>query len=173
MKTKAPIYQLLKVFAARRAEIASSVYGRVRNAAVVDDVMQDAWLKIAGAQTGGDIKNPEAFVRSIARNAAIDVLRKERRRAVIDEEVNGLIWESEDECSPERILMGREAIAAALQVIETLPEQTRRIFAMNRFEGKTHREIAAELGISEPAVFYHIRRVLERLADVRGLFSEE
>jgi RNA polymerase sigma-70 factor (ECF subfamily) len=38
---------------------------------------------------------------------------------------------------------------------------------MSRFEGKTHREIAERFGITEQAVFYHVRRVLEHLAVIR------
>lgn len=172
MDSKLPISHLLKALVADRTGIASSVYGRVRDAATAEDVMQDTWLKIAGLQSEARIENPGAFVRSVARNAAIDYLRKERRRSVIDEEVQSLLWETEDDLSPERILMGREAIAAALQAIESLPSQSRRIFFMNRFDGKTHRDIAAELGISEPAVYYHIRRVLEHLANLREHFAD-
>lgn len=52
--------------------------------------------------------------------------------------------------------------------INSLPPQTRRVLLMSRFEGLTHREIALELGISEAAVYYHIRRAFEHLAAVRS-----
>lgn len=172
MDKKISVSGLLKALAADRTKIASSVYSRVRDAASAEDVMQDTWLKIAGMHADVSIKNPGAFVRRVARNAAIDILRKERRRSVIDEEVQALLWETEDEFSPERIMMGQEAIAAALEAIKALPSQTRRIFVMNRFDGMTHREIAAELGLSEAAVYYHIRRVLEHLANLREHFAD-
>ena len=46
-------------------------------------------------------------------------------------------------------------------------EKTRRIFLMNRIERIPHRRIAEQLGITDEAVYYHIRRALERLAALR------
>jgi RNA polymerase sigma-70 factor (ECF subfamily) len=56
--------------------------------------------------------------------------------------------------------------------LDNLPEKTRRIFLMNRIEHISHRKIAEKLGISDEAVYYHIRRALERLAKVRDTFDE-
>jgi RNA polymerase sigma-70 factor (ECF subfamily) len=38
------------------------------------------------------------------------------------------------------------------------------VFKRNRFDGRTQREIAEELGISQTAVEKHIRKALARLA---------
>ncbi|TDR84524.1 RNA polymerase sigma factor [Enterovirga rhinocerotis] len=157
--------RLFAVFASERSRIEATVRIRAGEVAAAD-VMQDAWIKLAQQSEAG-IEQPSAFVRSVARNAATDHRRKERRRASLDAEVQELLWETEDAVSPERILIGRQAVALMRQAIDDLPPQTKRIFEMNRFDGLTFREIAAELGISEPAVYYHIRRALERLAMLR------
>ncbi len=46
-----------------------------------------------------------------------------------------------------------------------LPDRTRRVFMMNRFEDMAYREIHRELGISLGAVEYHMGRAL---AHIRG-----
>ncbi|MDF2996297.1 MAG: hypothetical protein K0R27_1934 [Xanthobacteraceae bacterium] len=150
---------------------------RLRCPAATADVLQDIWLKLAGqedakAGDGASIRNAPAFVRSVARNAATDHVRKERRRAEIDAEVQHLLWAGIDEASPERILMGRQALAAIRRTLEALPPQSREIFVMNRFDGKTHKTIAAELGVSEQTVYYHIKRALDALARCRDALPD-
>lgn len=47
--------------------------------------------------------------------------------------------------------------------LDSLPEQTRMIFFMSRYENKTNKEIADNLGLSIKTVEYHIGRVLKLL----------
>jgi RNA polymerase sigma-70 factor (ECF subfamily) len=136
------------------------------------DIMQDTWLKLANVGDATVVGNVDGFVRRVAHNAAIDHVRKERRRSAIDDEVQELLWETETDTTPERILIGRQALQAVEAALAALPEQTRRVFLMNRFDGRTHREIATRLGISETAVYYHIRRALEQLVAVRNVLPD-
>jgi len=166
MVDKPALRRLLGAFAGRRPALEAALRRQLRNSAVAADVMQESWLKLSGG-TDATIENADAYVRRVVRNTATDHIRKERRRAAINAEVRDLLWPVDDECSPERILMGRQALAAVAAALEQMPERSRIIFAMSRFEGKTHREIAERFGITEQAVFYHIRRVLEHLAVIR------
>jgi RNA polymerase sigma-70 factor (ECF subfamily) len=166
MVDKPALLRLLGAFAGRRPALEAALRRQLRNSTVAADVMQESWLKLSGG-TDATIENADAYVRRVVRNTATDHIRKERRRAAIDAEVRDLLWSADDERSPERILMGRQALAAVAAALEQMPERSRIIFAMSRFEGKTHREIAERFGITEQAVFYHVRRVLEHLAVVR------
>jgi RNA polymerase sigma-70 factor (ECF subfamily) len=166
MVDKPALLRLLGAFAGRRPALEAALRRQLRNSTVAADVMQESWLKLSGG-TDATIENADAYVRRVVRNTATDHIRKERRRAAIDAEVRDLLWSADDERSPERILMGRQALAAVAAALEQMPERSRIIFAMSRFEGKTHREIAERFGITEQAVFYHIRRVLEHLAVIR------
>jgi RNA polymerase sigma-70 factor (ECF subfamily) len=172
-RVKKPPRPILAAFGDEQPRLARMLQGRVRCGATAADLLQDIWLKLAGRDAeAGAVNDPHAFVRGVARNAAIDHLRKERRRADIDAEVNGLLWESVDEASPERILMGREALAEIRRTLDGMPAQSREIFLMNRFGGKTHKAIAQELGIAEQTVHYHIRRVLDALARCRDALPD-
>lgn len=168
---------ILAVFGDERPRLARALQARLRCPAATADVLQDIWIKLAGQDgvaTGeaGSVRNASAFVHSVARNAATDHLRKERRRSEIDSEVQHLLSEDVDEASPERILMGREALAEIRRTLDGLPAQSRDIFLMNRFEGKTHKAIAAELGVSEQTVYYHIKRALDALARCRDALPD-
>jgi RNA polymerase sigma-70 factor (ECF subfamily) len=159
--------RILEAFGAEMPRMEARLQGRVRCHARTADILQESWVKLAELGSDQAVENPQAYVRRTVRNAATDHLRKERRRAAIDQEVYDLLWDNADEMSPERIAMGREAVAVLETALAEMPEQSRRVFLMNRFEGKTHRQIARELGVSETTVYYHIRRVLERLSELR------
>ncbi|MFE0759247.1 sigma-70 family RNA polymerase sigma factor [Inquilinus sp. NPDC058860] len=164
--------RILDAFGAEAPRMEAGLQGRLRCRARAADILQDAWLSLAELGSDATVENPQAYVRRTVRNAATDHLRKERRRAAIDQEVHGLLWDGADEMSPERIAIGREALTALEKALAEMPEQSRRVFLMNRFEGRTHRQIARELGVSETTVYYHIRRVLEHLSELRDSLAD-
>lgn len=65
-------------------------------------------------------------------------------------------------CNPDEIFSDEvEKIVRA--TLATLPEQTRKAFVLSRFENKSNKEIAEELGISVKGVEYHITKALKLL----------
>jgi RNA polymerase sigma-70 factor (ECF subfamily) len=54
-----------------------------------------------------------------------------------------------------------------MQALDALPEPTRTIFRLNRFEGMPQREIAGIYNVSTTIIERHIRRALKALDDVR------
>jgi RNA polymerase sigma factor (sigma-70 family) len=159
--------KLLSSFAALRPRIEAMTRGRVGCGATAEDIAQDTWIRLANAGDGDAIDNHAAFAMRAAKNAVIGHFRKQKRRSEIDAEVSDLLWPSIDELSPERVVMGRDMLRAVEAALGTMPERSREIFLMNRLGGVSHREIARRLAVSEETVYYHIRRVVERLAEVR------
>ncbi|MES2731277.1 MAG: RNA polymerase sigma-70 factor [Bacteroidota bacterium] len=68
------------------------------------------------------------------------------------------------------VMMEMELEERLLQAISALPQQCQRIFKMNRFEGKTNKEIAQELALSirtvETQISKALRLLREALADL-------
>jgi RNA polymerase sigma-70 factor (ECF subfamily) len=108
----------------------------------------------------------------VAVNLELYHVRSEKRRFNFGVASQGLLDEAAEELTPERVVVGRDQIAAFRRAVAEMPEQSCRIFFLNRFEGKSHRRIAQELGVSETTVNFHIRRVLQRLADLRDTPGE-
>jgi len=79
--------------------------------------------------------------------------RQLKTTEIVDENVIGLH-------SPEVYLLEKELMAHIESAIQELPEKCRMIYRMSREEGKTNREIAAELDIAEKTVEGHITRAL-------------
>ena len=159
--------KLIAAFVKMRPRLEATAQARTGSRAIAEDLVQDAWLKLEKARPEQTIENPAGYITRIAHRIVSDHVRKERRRAGIDGELAELLWESVDAVSPERALIDRENLNAVRAVLDDLPEKTRRIFLMNRIDGISHRRIAEMLGISDEAVYYHIRRALERLATLR------
>ncbi|TWG97297.1 RNA polymerase sigma-70 factor (ECF subfamily) [Mesorhizobium sp. J18] len=159
--------KLIGAFGKMRPRLEAVAQSRTGCRAMAEDLIQDVWLKLENTSFNGEVNNPGGFITQVANTTITGHLRKERRRAEINAEVCGLLWESVDEASPERVLIGQENLCLICAALSELPAKTQRIFLMNRIEQIPHRRIAEILGISDEAVYYHIRRALEQLAELR------
>ena len=136
---------------------------------IAEDIVSDSLVKywrLISTQKG---EATEALLLSILRNKALDYLR---HKAVHDAAIENLEEIKKRELSiristleaydPEEIF--REEIRTILQrTLQSLPEQTRRIFEMSRFENKTVKEIAIETNLTVKGVEYHITKTLKVL----------
>jgi RNA polymerase sigma factor (sigma-70 family) len=118
----------------------------------IDDVVQESYLRLLRARTAGTLRSARAFLFTTARNAALDLFR---RRQIIQFEP--LV---EDAASPVYTDGANAAEAASLNqeleiltdALRDLPERCGRILLLRRIHGLSHKEIAAQLGISEHTV---------------------
>ena len=128
---------------------------------IAEDIVSDSLVKywrLISTQKG---EATEALLLSILRNKALDYLR---HKAVHDAAIENLSIRIStlEACDPEEIF--REEIRTILQrTLQSLPEQTRRIFEMSRFENKTVKEIAIETNLTVKGVEYHITKTLKVL----------
>jgi RNA polymerase sigma-70 factor (ECF subfamily) len=56
-------------------------------------------------------------------------------------------------------------MAIVRKTLEDLPDQTQKIFKLSRFQDKSRKEIAKELGVSQQTVDYHINKALAYLLE--------
>ena len=85
----------------------------------------------------------------------------QRLRTVAEWELN-LQISSLEVCEPTE-LFTTEIKEIVNRTLLQLPEQTRRVFLMSRFENKTRKEIADELNMTSKGVEYHISKALAAL----------
>lgn len=136
-----------------------------------EDVLQEIWLRIGG-MIPRDIRHPDAYLTRMVANAVNSCLRRDGRQEALRQEV-AAIMAGDAAVSTERIVAGRQAVAAVEAALAALPDRTREVFLLSRVEGHTHRSIAAQLGISEQTVHYHIRRTVDHLAPLRDAIYDK
>lgn len=135
----------------------------------IDDVIQEAYCRIAGLASIAHIVSGRAYMFSTVRNVLLEQIRRSRIvRIDTMTEIDRL--EADDEQpSPERIAGGRRELARVRAVIEGLPERCRQIFELRRVHGLSQRETARRLGVTENVVEAQTARglklVLKALAE--------
>ena len=100
----------------------------------------------------------DAWLFGIARNAALDELRRLKRRAALEDEPEGPAVASPDEHAERAIR--RETVRAALAALE--PHE-RDLLALKYSGGLSNAEIARVLGASESNAGTRLHRVIEKL----------
>ncbi|MGF6230675.1 RNA polymerase sigma-70 factor (ECF subfamily) [Inquilinus ginsengisoli] len=123
-----------------------------------EDVVQEAFAKAAEAfPAAGSIARPEGWLFRIAHNAALDALRRRRRRAEIpsDHVLAGLA----DPAAAD----ARVAAAAGLEMLLRLPVAQRSCLVLMDVLGHSPAETAAILDLSVPAVKAALHRGRTRL----------
>lgn len=142
----------------------------VRDTAVAEDFTIDALMYYwENRHTLEANSNIPAYVLTVIKHKCINYLQHIQVREDVNEQlINHAKWELEtristlEACNPNE-LFTVEAQEIVNKTLASLPEQTRRIFIMSRYQNKSHKEIAEQLGITPKGVEYHIARALKRL----------
>lgn len=165
MQETEQLQDLVEVFLAHRKQLCHAAVRILGSQDRAEDVVQDAYFKIADIKTVFMIKNPVAYVFRIVRNLAID----HYRHAVFESGVF-VVHDTEHEQQgeqpsllgvPEKEYIGRQELLLIMKALEQLPERTRKVFELYRIEGNTQREIAKMLNVSPTLVNFMIRDALK------------
>jgi RNA polymerase sigma factor (sigma-70 family) len=121
-----------------------------------DDVVQEAYSRLLRAETGRHLASVKGFLFTVARNVAIDMLR---RKQVVQHEP---IYEFSElpvlqEAPAVADSLDREQRHAVLvEAIAALPERCREVVMLRHLDGLSYKDIAERLGISPNTVKLHI-----------------
>jgi RNA polymerase sigma factor (sigma-70 family) len=145
---------------------------KLGNPEEAQEVAHDAFEKLLRQAEHETIRDLRRFFFTMANRMALDVLRRRevqgrflRAQPVDDDDLH-----TGD--NPERILIGRERLAAVQRALAVLPGKTRHIFLLHRFEGHTYAEISRQVGVSKKSVEYHMNRALMAISMVAEASAE-
>jgi RNA polymerase sigma-70 factor (ECF subfamily) len=141
---------------------------RLRNSPDPDDLVQEVFVRLVRQSTLSGIQHLDGYVFQIAAN----VLRDHARRwGVRAEEANHAQLEDveiEGGFSPERVLLGEEALQRLVAALQELPEKTQAIFALYHFESVSQVEIARRLKMPVSTIEKHMGRANAHLLSRLG-----
>ena len=138
-----------------------------------EDVVQDTMLRVWNRREEWDhIDSMEAFCLTICRNTALDKLRRMDNQS---QSLDGKTVDPVDashSANPEEQAVQSDRLALVGRLIRQLPEKQRSCMQLRDMEGKSYREIATILGITEEQVKVNIFRARKTVRE-RFLQNEQ
>ena len=127
------------------------------NNAEAEDVVQDTLIKVWNRRERWDeIESMEAFCMTICRNLALDKIKK------MGNQHDSLDDNQQDRPSalnnPYEEMNQKDRIQLVIRIVDELPEKQRTCIQLRDFEGKSYKEVAEIMLISEDQVKINIFR---------------
>ncbi|HEX9983089.1 MAG TPA: sigma-70 family RNA polymerase sigma factor [Thermoanaerobaculia bacterium] len=153
--------RLITAYAGTVTSIALAI---VRDFSASQDVAQDVFL--VAWRDVRKLRNPDSFlpwVRQVTRNRAYSWLREQRPSVRDADAVLAAVVDSRM-TAPERLERDEQQRLVA-DVIDSLPDDAREVITLYYSEGRSARQVADLLGISEVAVKKRLSRARERIRE--------
>ena len=125
----------------------------------IEDVVQEAYLRAFKAEKDADIEQPKAFLFRVARNLALNELKRKSRHITDSLEACDT-QQPQGSISPplEDELQAEQHLGLYCEAIASLPEQCRRVCLLRKVHGLKHKDIAERLGLTVSSVEKHLRK---------------
>ncbi|MEO6280896.1 sigma-70 family RNA polymerase sigma factor [Roseateles sp.] len=148
--------RLVKNWRDTLARVRSALMRRGRSAPDADDLVQEAWVRLACYEQEQAVQQPEAFLMRTALNLSVDAHRTKvahGEEVLVDDVV--LL-----DLAPgtEAIVLAKERTARLSVCLGRLNAKTRNIFLAHRVDGMTYQEIARQHCLTVSTVEKHIAR---------------
>ena len=135
------------------------------DSAEAEDIVQETMIKVWNQRNQLDtVLSVEAYCMTICRNMALD--RKERKESqnqelTLEMQENSLL----DSSTPHESLVQDERLQIVHQLLNKLPMNYREVMQLRDIEGKTYKEIAQILNLTEEQVKVNLFRARQRIRE--------
>jgi len=131
-----------------------------------EDIVQEAFVKGYVALRRFDKERPfYPWVAAIARNLAINQIKRELREMPVGEEDDFILEQATSNMNPLEELLDKENERRFLAAVKGLPAPFRAVFILRSFEKLSYEEIAKELGITVGTVDSRLNRARQKLVE--------
>lgn len=137
-------------------------FPRVRD---VDDMVQESYLRVWQARATQPFRSTRAFLFRVARNLALDLVRRERISPVIAVENLDTLPVLQDEPGLADAASTQEKVQLLAAALVALPPVCRQVVMLRKLQALSRADTAAALGIAEKTVDEHLARGLRKLGD--------
>lgn len=141
----------------------------VREDMAAEDIVSDTLISLWQTIRTEHVEFPVALLVTMLKNNSLNYLKhQDVKQAAIESITTGMKRDLHyrittlEACDPQE-MFSVEIKAIIEKTLAQLPEQTRLIFELSRYEHKPVKEIASELNLSPKAVEYHITKSLKAL----------
>lgn len=148
------------LFEANSKTVFNYIYYKFGNEEKAYDAVQEAFVKLWENCAKVSPEKARAYVYTVANNLYLNVLKAEKVRLKYASKGNDTSFES-----PEFLLEEKEFKAKLERALESLPENQRTTFLLNRIDGKKYAEIAEMEGVSVKAIEKRMHLALKALRE--------
>ncbi len=128
----------------------------VRSQSDAEDLLHETYARFCAVEDVTGIERPDSFLMSVARNLAIDHLRRSKK-SPIDGRYDLVDVNACDEMSSaEQAMIAKQELVCVAAAIEGLSRRRRQVFTLRRLEHLSFKEIASELDISVSTAEKHM-----------------
>lgn len=128
-----------------------------------EDVVQESFFRLWRLKTETQIRSAKAFLFTVARNIALDTVRRARVSPVFAVPDLAALPVMEEGADVRGAASRSEDVALLAEALQTLPPRCREIIILRKFQNLPQKEVAARLGISELTVQEQVYRGLRRM----------
>lgn len=114
-----------------------------------EDLVQEVFARLIKRDDLSSVDNVDGYVFQTASSVLTDHLRRRRVRPHDNQvPLEDDDYVSDEALSPERVILGKEAIEQLGRALAELPERAQTVFALYHFEEVPQTEIAKRMGVS-------------------------
>lgn len=147
------------------------VYRRLNNRQEAQDIVQDIFIYIWNSRESLSVRTGlEPYLFTAAKNQLYSLYRRDKLRLARETELQ---YRTSGSSQTDQFVLFKEVDRLVTDELERMPVNVRRCFTLSREDGKSIREIAAELMLSEKTVKNNISDALKRLRIHLGSYSAE
>lgn len=129
--------------------------------AEAEDIVQETMIRVWNKRDEwNELESVEAYCLTVARNLAIDRSEKKDSQTV---ELTIKAEQTPDASSPYDRLVNKERLKLVHRLVGELPEKQRLIMQLRDVEGKSYKEIAAALRLTEEQVKVNLFRARQKV----------
>jgi RNA polymerase sigma factor (sigma-70 family) len=129
----------------------------------IDDIIQEAYAKLVSLPDVAAIDNVRAYFFRTAWSVVADRMRRKDVISIASMAEVEHLQAGIDEITPEDSLAGRNELQILADMMERLPDKTRRVFVLRRVSGLSQKEVSRRTGIPESTVEKHIAKAIRLL----------
>lgn len=131
-----------------------------------EDVVQESFLRLWKLRAGHPIRSAKAFLFTVARNIALDSVRRLRTSPISAVPDLAALPVVEENADVSGAVSTNEEVSLLVDALQSLPARCREIIMLRKFQNLSQKEVAARLGISEGTVQEQVYRGVRRLEKI-------
>ncbi|MBO9544467.1 sigma-70 family RNA polymerase sigma factor [Caulobacter sp.] len=118
----------------------------------VDDIIQEAYARLAASPSVDHIHSPRSYLYRMAGGIMTDYARRQKVVPMVVVEDYEAIGAASADPSPEAVVLHRDQLSRLKRIFSQLPPAVAEVFRLRRIDGMSQKEVARRLKVPESTI---------------------